>query len=1174
MYKKEKIIYHLHDDTSTLNGYFDSCTNFKDYIELAKRDGDKAIAFSNHGGIYDWIKKKQECDKAGIKYIHGIETYMCIDLKDNDRGMHLGLYAKNWDGVLELNTLISKSFLKGEKEDKSDRHMYYNPRVSMEEVMNTSDNIVVTTACLQSMLWVLEKRYRKLLNAISIDELDNTEKNKVNQFKIKEMSDEDRAKFQKIKTKKKQDEYLQNYTVDFKMIAKYYIEKRDIFLEWLSKNSHRCFLEVQAHTLDDQIDFNKLLIKWSNEYNIRLIAGTDTHSSTPYKAECRKIVQVAKDSFYGDEDACDLTWKNYDELFQMFKKQECLSDEQIYESIHNTVVFSEMFEDYKLDNKFKYPKLYDDAKKLLRDLTEKKFLEKQKNKSINMDKLDEYRARIEEELYVYGVQEMYSFILFMAELLQWCESVGIPHGDRGSFTGSTVGYILDMTDIDPIICKTVFSRFCNVHRVSLGDIDVDFAPEDRERVYEYIIKRFTPEKTSYILTIGTMKDRKTIDVLSKGLDPEHNDLSLVKIIKNEFEKLHKEYKKIIQQEINLEELEGDEIDAKNIDFSFHDIYMDKIKNNTTSEQLQIIKNDWDKLRLDNKDLFYYFDGIKGTIESKGLHAAGIIGSPITLQDNLCLHYKNGDKSMPVSSCSMKAVDSLNYTKFDILGLKTLGIIKDTEKYANIKHEKAYKIDWNDKNVWDNMIKNPVGVFQFEGDYAFSLLKKFKPKTITHMSMINAALRPSGKSYRDKLISGVFNKNPSKQIDELLKDNNGFLIFQEDTIKFLTDICGFDGGTADIIRRCIGKKDHDTLMSYLPKILNGYCKVSDKPRNIAEKECQEYLKIIEDSSEYQFGFNHSTGYSQNGFRCTRLRTYYPLEFTTAYLNRASNNLDMINGTNLANYYGFTIDSILFRHSTSEYNFNKKTKTIYKGVKSIKGLGLNAGDELYNLRNNKYDSFTELLYDITKKTSLNKSKIDVLIKINYFKEFYKRDKLLKIAKIFYNNKQYDKKTAKKDNLLFDESIIKKYSKKETEKQYSGVDFIGVIKEVEKSIPNNESSVRDIIKWEFDFLGYITVIDGSDKYRTAVVGKKETQYNIFVDLYCLATGKTVTFKIRKQDYHKEIEVKDILKIKKYERKFKLSPRRGEDGEIIRKKNGKPKYYDELDEKEWILNSYIIEE
>ena len=261
--------YHIHDDTSNCNGYADSCTNFKDYIKLAKKNDMKAIAFSNHGGIYDWVKKKQECDKAGIKYIHGVELYLCHKLEDNDRGGHIGLYAKNYDGVLELNKLISISTSKGVKDDNSDRHMYYNPRISLEELINTSNNIIVTTACLASPL----NRWTSAEN-------------------------ENRDAFNKL-------------------------------VSFLTDNKDRCFLEIQYHNYQSQIEYNRTLHYISIKTGVPLIAGTDTHSSNSYKAECRKILQKYKDSYYGEEDEFDLTWKTYDELVNAFESQNAVDRKSV-----------------------------------------------------------------------------------------------------------------------------------------------------------------------------------------------------------------------------------------------------------------------------------------------------------------------------------------------------------------------------------------------------------------------------------------------------------------------------------------------------------------------------------------------------------------------------------------------------------------------------------------------------------------------------------------------------------------------------------------------------------------------------------------------------------------------------------------------------------------------------
>ena len=121
-----------------------------------------------------------------------------------------------------------------------------------------------------------------------------------------------------------------------------------------------------------------------------------------------------------------------------------------------------------------------------------------------------------------------------------------------------------------------------------------------------------------------------------------------------------------------------------------------------------------------------------------------------------------------------------------------------------------------------------------------------------MSIVTACIRPSGSSYRDKLLARVPHKNPSEIIDELLSENLGYLIYQEDTIKFLQQICGLSGSEADNIRRAIGRKQRDRLEAALPSILEGYCSKSPQPREVAETEAKEFLQIIEDSASYQFG----------------------------------------------------------------------------------------------------------------------------------------------------------------------------------------------------------------------------------------------------------------------------------------------------------------------------------
>lgn len=1114
---------HLHDDTSNVNGFADSCSNFKEYIKLAKKQGMKSIAFSNHGGIYDWIKKKQECDKAGIKYIHGIELYVCHHLEDDDRGGHICLYARNWDGVLELNRLISVSTLKGVKEDNTDRHMYYNPRISLEELMNTSDNIIVTTACLASPLnrWTTGDTINK--------------------------------------------------------------EAFNLLIEWLEKNKHRCFLEVQYHNATSQIEYNRKLQFISMKTGIPLIAGTDTHSSSKYKAECRKILQVYKKSYYGEEDEFDLVWKTYDELVESFQVQNAFSSDVYMIAIDNTNKLADMVENFSLDKAFKYPTLYgDNVRSQWKNLIYSKFKEKSENGVLELpskivkryekylksglpeeyapypkdvynkalvtsdsEGIKEYQMKIAEEFKVMCKLGMESFMMFMAELTDWCEANDIPRGTgRGSVCGSEISYITDITDVDPMVWNTVFSRFCNEDRISLGDIDIDFAPEDREKVYKYIIERFTPEKTAYIAAFSTLQDRGCIDVLAGGLG--YQDLDKVKEIKDKFEEYFSSYSKIIQEEVNSEDLvEEGILESSSVSFDNHNIYLTRINNESAKKKAIKLKELYDCLIKDNQDLFYYLEGLKGTIVAKGTHPSGIIGSPITLSDNMGIFYKDGDINMPVSTCAMKAVDSLNYVKFDILGLKTVGIIKDACKYAGIEYPKAHLLDWNDKNVWDNMITSQQGVFQFEGDFAFNLLKDFKPTTINHMSMVNAALRPSGKSYRNRLIAGEFNKNPSEEIDKLLESNRGYLIFQEDTIKFLTNICDFTGSAADTTRRAIGKKDEELLKQQLPKILDGYCNHSSKDRKVAEKEAKQFVQIVKDSSEYQFGYNHSTAYSMNGYECVNLRTYHVIDFVAAYLNRAENKEDTNNGIELARQYGISINPIRFGKSLSEYTIDRENNAIYKGIESIKFCNAIIAEELMKLSNEKeYMSFPELLNDIKKETSVDARQLKILTGLDFFNQFGENKYLLGILDIydkFANCKQIKK--SKLEELGLTEYLIKKHSGKETAALYKDIDNIGLIKELCKNVENKPMGIIESMKFEKEYLEYITYVNPSINDRYYIITEFKTYKDVtkpYVVARQVKTGNEIKSRIKQGRIFKEnpFGLYSVLKIKEFSQEFKKHP------------------------------------
>ena len=738
---------------------------------------------------------------------------------------------------------------------------------------------------------------------------------------------------------------------------------------------------------------------------------------------------------------------------------------------------------------------------------------------------NEYVTRVHEEFRVFKKINMIGFMLFMSELCCWCWDNGIPVGPcRGSVGGSMIAYLTDIIDVNPLIWDTIFSRFANESRQEIGDIDLDISPTQRQLVYDHIITEFGFDKTAYILAIGTIAEKGTIDDIGRGLS----------FIWDENHKGSKE------------------------------------ENPYSLERIAMIKSEYEKdpegTKERYKDLFYYFDGMVNTAVSQSMHPAGIVVSPVTLPDNYGTFWSDGKR---ILSINMEEIHEISLVKYDILGLKSLEVIKDTCQMANIPYPKSHMIDWNDKDVWTHITDSPVGIFQFESQYAFNLLKDYKPTRVNDLSLVNASLRPSGESYRDRLIARQVNHNPSKIIDDLLSNNNNYLVFQEDTIKFLMNICGMSGSEADNVRRAIGRKQKDRLDAALPQILEGYCSKSDKPREVAEQEAREFLKIISDSANYQFGFNHSTGYSMIGYMCGYLRYYYPKEFIAAYLNNANNDNDILTGTALAETLGIKIYPIKFRKSSGKYVCDKSG--IYKGIESVKFIGEGLGEELFALKDEEFPSFVSLLERL-KQTSIDSKQLDILIKLDFFSEFGDVNKLLKQVEI-YNSFAYRKQFSKSDIGKFGVPVdrILKYVGKETAKLYKDVDVVGLITELVENIEVPKLSLLGHIKYELELLGYPTSTDPKyDKRRFFIIEINSNRAVTRLKLYEIFSGRTYEVNVwnREWEGHYNATVGSIIHINKVEPKNKKEPT----GEVDAK--GKKIYRDVPGKFEfWLKRYYIVE-
>ena len=628
---------------------------------------------------------------------------------------------------------------------------------------------------------------------------------------------------------------------------------------------------------------------------------------------------------------------------------------------------------------------------------------------------------------------------------------------------------------------------------------------DRPAIFQHIIRRFGADKTARVASFGTIKSKGIIDDVGRALDLQWKQ------------------------------------DHPNEDSPYSLKNIDRIKKEFDADE--------EGTKQKYPDLFYYYDGLLGAKVSQSVHPAGMVISPIHLPSNYGVFNKDGELCLMLD---MDEAHEVGVAKYDFLVLKTVQVIRDTCRYLGRPYPKTHEIDWDDQAVWADMVKSPIGIFQMESAFAFDSLKKFQPKSIFDMSLVTAAIRPSGASYRDSLLARIPNHNPSNLIDDLLKEDLGYLVYQESIISFLQKICGLSGSTADSVRRGIAKKKMDILEEYLPTILDGYCSHSDKPREVAEEEAKDFLQVIEDASAYMFGKNHSIAYCLLGYLCAYFRYYHPIEFITAFLNDAANDEDIRNGTALARQRGITIVPPKFGISRSDYFFTKEKRVIAKGLSSVKYMGKAVVDELYALSKRQYATFTDLLWTLSHHSSLDTRQLDILIKIDFFSDFGNQRELFQIVSLFDLFKKGEAKQLKKERAaaLGIEDVVAKYANGTTKsgkesKSYTLLFPMTILRECEKRILSLGMEDLGILLKARNFkdiMGYAGYISGKEADRNKLYIKEvypvRRKKDNVVFGYSLVTqsigsGKESRMTVFKKAYDADpIKPDDILVCKSWER------------------------------------------
>ncbi len=868
----------VHLHTHSQYSLLDGACRLDAAIALAKEYKMPALAVTDHGNMFGAIEFYKKATSAGIKPIIGCEAYVAGGSRFDKKPS-----SEYPDGGFHMVLLV--------KNEIGYRNLiklcsaaylegfYHRPRMDRELLRQHSDGLIATSACMKGEVnW-------NLLNG-------NT----------------DRA----VNTA---------------------LELQDIFGEG------NFYLEIQNHGLEKEQLLIPRLDSISRETGIPLVVSNDCHYLHQADAEAHDALLCIQTGKMVDDR--DRMRYNSDQIY--FKSPTEM--EQVFgdfkEAMANTVRIAEQcnleikLHELKLPV-FPLPTPFVDADDFLEHLC-REGLPKRYD-----DITDEIKERLEYELGVIKRMGYAGYFLIVKDFCDYARKVEVKVGPgRGSAAGSLVSYLLGITNIDPIRFELLFERFLNPERISMPDIDIDFADRGREKVIQYVVEKYGEENVTQIITFGTLAARGCIRDVGRVLAMPFGDVDKIA--------------KLVPEGPGVSLAEA----------------IEKVP-----ELRELKEND---KRVDR--LLTYAQTLEGLCRHCSTHAAGVVIAPSALTNYVPLF--RSSRNEITTQYDMKMVEEIGLLKMDFLGLKTLTVIDDAvrmvhENYPDVTID-IDNVALEDPEVYKLFARgDTIGIFQFESPGMRDYLRKLGPENFTDITAMNALYRPgpldSGMidEYikRKKGASSISYLHPA--LEEILGKTYGVIVFQEQVLKIANRLAGYSMGKADLLRKAMGKKDADLMAAQRKEFLAG-----TDAKEIDRKVAEEVFHQIETFARYGFNKAHSTCYAYVAFQTAWLKQYYPQEFMAAMMTSEINDKDKINKL-LEEARRMDIEVLPPDVNESKFDFSVVDGKIRFGLQAIKHVGEGPSKAIMNEREQqgRFVDMPDLVQRIPKKM-LNRRTLESLI-----------------------------------------------------------------------------------------------------------------------------------------------------------------------------------------------------
>lgn len=880
-----------------------------------------AVALTDHGVMYGAIDFYQKCKKAGIKPIIGVEAYLAPNSRFDKSSHQENRYFHI--------TLLAKNLTGYKNLTKlvTNGHLegyYYKPRIDWEILSQHAQGIICLSGCLKG----------ELPQAI-----------------------------------------IKNPNQTQAVVEKY--------IDLFGKENY--YLEVQHHPgITEQAKVNEVIYKLANKYDLKAVATNDVHYLESEDAEAHDtLICLQTKSKKFDQNRISYLHDDFSFRSPQRMKQDFRDHPEV---ITNTLAVAEqcnleipmgeyLLPSYELTNGIT-PE--EELKRLCLQGLSRRYPDKENDEKII--------SRMNYELGIINKTGFASYFLIVQDFVNWAKNNGIIVGPgRGSAAGSIVAYLTNITNIDPLEYNLLFERFLNPERISMPDIDLDFADTRRDEVLRYVENKYGHNHVAQIITFGTMAARVAVRDVGRVLGfPYTYCDKLAKMIP-----MFTTLDEALSDGSELREIYNNEEDAKTI--------IDTAKK------------------------------LEGISRHTSTHACGVVITPKPLVEYLPLQHAASDDKTIVTQYSLHAVEDLGLLKMDFLGLKNLTLIEAAiEIIEKIRQQKINieKIPINDEKTFKLLqAGDTTGVFQLESSGMRRYLKSLKPTELEDIIAMVSLYRPGPMEFIDDYIKGKHGQKKITYLDSrlepILSKTYGIAVYQEQIMEIARELAGFSYAEADVLRKAVGKKIKSLLDTQEKKMIEGLIR-----NGCNEKTAKKIWEFILPFARYGFNRAHAACYAMIAYQTAYLKANYPTEFMAALLTANQNNLDRV-AAEIEECKKIGIEVLPPDINESYSTFTVVAKTIETdlprirfGLATIKNVGIGIVKAIIKERktNGQFISLSDFLFRVHDK-DLNKKSLESLIKSGTFDIFGKRGQMLSNLDLLLQYNKYVKKSesSKQTNIF---------------------------------------------------------------------------------------------------------------------------------------------------------------